>query len=265
MSFIVANQWIVKEKTKNVDKQVETSFVSTENVNTGSGMPEEDTIKNSENTTQDTSIHQTKESILTTYKGYPVIAKLEIPKINLETYVISEYSNQALGVSVTKFYGGNPNEIGNFCIAGHNYITKNMFHDLKKLSIGDTFTLVDTNNHEGIYKIYGDDLCYLPKGVPLLKGLRVLRSGLLLGTFKKNRFEPSQAFAMALTKKDVKNVIDFSLEEQNVVRYLKGETIEIPQQKEGWHLVCVDGYPLGWGKVQKGRLKNKYAVGWKWE
>ena len=154
ISFIFANQWIVKEKTKNVDKQVKTSFVSTENVNTGSGMPEEDTIKDSENTTQDTSIHQTKGSILTTYKGYPVIAKLEIPKINLETYVISEYSNQALGVSVTKFYGGNPNEVGNFCIAGHNYITKNMFHDLKKLSIGDTFTLVDTNNHEGIYKIY---------------------------------------------------------------------------------------------------------------
>ena len=154
ISFIFANQWIVKEKTKNVDKQVKTSFVSTENVNTGSGMPEEDTIKDSENTTQDTSIHQTKGSILTTYKGYPVIAKLKIPKINLETYVISEYSNQALGVSVTKFYGGNPNEVGNFCIAGHNYITKNMFHDLKKLSIGDTFTLVDTNNHEGIYKIY---------------------------------------------------------------------------------------------------------------
>ena len=154
ISFIFANQWIVKEKTKNVDKQVKTSFVSTENVNTGSGMPEEDTIKDSENTTQDTSIHQTKGSILTTYKGYPVIAKLEIPKINLETYVISEYSNQALGVSVTKFYGGNPNEVGNFCIAGHNYITQNMFHDLKKLSIGDTFTLVDTNNHEGIYKIY---------------------------------------------------------------------------------------------------------------
>ena len=29
-----------------------------------------------------------------------------------------------------------------------------MFHDLKKLSIGDTFTLIDINNHEGIYKIY---------------------------------------------------------------------------------------------------------------
>ena len=153
ISFIFANQ-IVKEKTKNVDKQVKTSFISTENVNTGSWKQEENTIKDNENTTQDTSFYQTEESILTTYKGYPVIAKLEIPKINLETYVISEYSNQALGVSVTKFYGGNPNEVGNFCIAGHNYITQNMFHDLKKLSIGDTFTLVDTNNHEGIYKIY---------------------------------------------------------------------------------------------------------------
>ena len=154
ISFIFANQWIVEEKTKNVDKQVKTSFVSTENVNTGTGMQEENTIKDNENNTKDTSIHPTKENILTTYKGYPVIAKLEIPKINLETYVISEYSNQALGVSVTKFYGGNPNEVGNFCIAGHNYITKNMFHDLKKLAIGDTFTLVDTNNYEGIYKIY---------------------------------------------------------------------------------------------------------------
>ena len=153
ISFIFANQ-IVKEKTKNVDKQVKTSFISTENVNTGSWKQEENTIKDNENTTQDTSFYQTEESILTTYKGYPVIAKLEIPKINLETYVISEYNIQALGVSVTKFYGGNPNEVGNFCIAGHNYITKNMFHDLKKLSIGDTFTLVDTNNYEGIYKIY---------------------------------------------------------------------------------------------------------------
>ena len=145
--YIFVRQWIEIEETKKVDKQVQTSFVSTENANIINEIQEE-------NITQDSSYSQTEESILTTYKGYPVIAKLEIPKIDLETYVISEYSDQALGVSVTKFYGGNPNEVGNFCIAGHNYITKNMFHDLKKLSIGDTFTLIDINNHEGIYKIY---------------------------------------------------------------------------------------------------------------
>lgn len=116
---------------------------------------------------------------------------------------------------------------------------------------------------KGIYKIYGDDLCYLPENVPMLKGLRVLRSGLQLGTFKKNRFEPSQAFALALTKQNVKNDIDLTYDE--AVRYLKGETISILEQKDGWCLVGIDGYALGWGKMQKGRLKNKYRTAWKWE
>ncbi len=151
---VLVNQWIEIREVGKVDKQVQTSFVSTENVNTRNEMEEENIILDDENMIQDTSINQTEKSLLTTYKGYPVIAKLEIPKIDLETYVISEYSNQALGVSVTKFYGGNPNEVGNFCIAGHNYITKNMFHDLKKLSIGDTFSLIDNNRKEGMYKIY---------------------------------------------------------------------------------------------------------------
>ena len=151
---VLVNQWIEIREVGKVDEQEQTSFVSTENVNTRNGIKEENIILDDENITQDTTINQAEEDILTTYKGYPVIAKLEIPKIDLETYVISEYSNQALGVSVTKFYGGNPNEVGNFCIAGHNYITKNMFHDLKNLSIGDTFTLIDTNHHEGFYKIY---------------------------------------------------------------------------------------------------------------
>ena len=54
--------------------------------------------------------------IMSYYKGYPVIAKLKIPKIHLETEVLKDYSDEALKVSVTKFYKGNPNQIGNFCI-----------------------------------------------------------------------------------------------------------------------------------------------------
>lgn len=42
---------------------------------------------------------------------------------------------------------------------------------------------------------------YMPEGMPGLKGIRVLRSGLLMGELKKNRFEPSQALAMNLKKK----------------------------------------------------------------
>ena len=86
-----------------------------------------------------------KENIIKNYKGYDVIAKLEIPSIFLETYVLSEFSNEALNISVTKFWGANPNKTGNLCIAGHNFINKNMFRNLKKLKIGDTIFLIDND------------------------------------------------------------------------------------------------------------------------
>ena len=73
-----------------------------------------------------------KEVIETEFKGYKVASKIYIPKISLETYVLEEYSTQALLTSVTKFYGANPNQIGNFCVAGHNYGPANMFQNLKK-------------------------------------------------------------------------------------------------------------------------------------
>ncbi|MBS6252384.1 MAG: sortase [Clostridium sp.] len=88
------------------------------------------------------------------YNGYPVIAKLEIEKINLDTLVLKEHNKQTLATSVTKFFGANPNEIGNFCIAGHNYITKNMFHNLKKVNVGDKIKLTDLTERSINYKVY---------------------------------------------------------------------------------------------------------------
>lgn len=88
------------------------------------------------------------------YNGYPVIAKLEIEKINLDTLVLKEHNKQTLATSVTKFFGANPNEIGNFCIAGHNYITKNMFHNLKKVNVSDKIKLTDLTGRSINYKVY---------------------------------------------------------------------------------------------------------------
>lgn len=149
---IFNNNQILKKEEQSIDKKIETSLVSTQN---SEQEEKKDTTQDEEiNTIQSENSINTEENILTTYKGYSVIAKLEIPKIELETYVISEYSEEALGVSVTKFYGGEPNEVGNFCIAGHNYIANNMFHDLKKLSNGDRIILIDSQNKDVIYEIY---------------------------------------------------------------------------------------------------------------
>ncbi len=110
-------------------------------------------------------------------------------------------------------------------------------------------------------EIHGKSLMQIPFGIDL-KGLRVMRSGLYIGDIKTKRFEPSQSFAMSLKKEDVKNTITFTLDDPLLIRYLKGESFEVSAD-DGWNLVCLEKFPLGWGKVQKGRMKNKYLPSWK--
>lgn len=93
-------------------------------------------------------------TIPTEYRGYDVDAKLEIPSIDLETYVLKNYSTNALLISVTKFFGGDPNEIGNYCISGHNFKNSNMFRNLKKLKLKDEIILTDQKNRTYQYEIY---------------------------------------------------------------------------------------------------------------
>lgn len=100
-----------------------------------------------------------------------------------------------------------------------------------------------------------------------LSGLRIMRSGLLLGECLKNRFEPSQALAMALSADRFDNVLNLSHSDERVVRYLKGETIEYDASEKinsGWVLICVEGFSLGFGKAARGSIKNKYLAGWRW-
>ena len=82
-----------------------------------------------------------KEKIAKEYKGYVVSAKLEIPKIKLDTYVLDEKSEEAMWVCPTKYYGSKPNEVGNYCIAAHNYNKENMFDKIIKLKEGDAIVI----------------------------------------------------------------------------------------------------------------------------
>lgn len=118
---------------------------------------------------------------------------------------------------------------------------------------------------DGTYFQNKEELFLLPADLKAPK-LRYLRTGLHLGTVKKERFEPSQALAMALKKEEYSNVLDLPSDHPAVIRYLKGETLDIPEAEaceSGWVLVCCDGYPLGWGKCVNGTLRNKYQAGWR--
>ena len=95
-----------------------------------------------------------KKILPTEVGGYKVVGKLEIPKINLSTYILEETNDDSLKESVTKLCGPNINEAGNFCILGHNYNKTTMFGNLKKLEINDTITLINMYGQKVQYMVY---------------------------------------------------------------------------------------------------------------
>lgn len=108
--------------------------------------------------------------------------------------------------------------------------------------------------------MFGDQLYAMPENMPGLKGLKVLRPGLHLGTLKKNRFEPSHALALSLKPEEVKNHWDLKSDSLEIRQYLSGQTFNAEGDK-GWYLVTVDGYSIGWGKLAGGIMKNHYPKG----
>ena len=113
---------------------------------------------------------------------------------------------------------------------------------------------------DGIFLLFGDQLYLAPKDMPALKGLKVLRPGLHLGTMKKGRFEPAHALALSLSPKDAVHCCNLSGDSREARQWINGMTLSKDGEK-GWQLVCVDGYSLGWGKLAGGILKNHYPKG----
>ena len=109
----------------------------------------------------------------------------------------------------------------------------------------------------------GTYLYGIPEGLPDIRGLRVVHWGWWLGTMRKKRFVPSHALAMGLDPKDVKSVIPLSLSNPDTLRFLRGEVLP-SKGRDGWTLVTLDGYPLGWGKRVNGRLKSHTPKWLRW-
>ena len=97
--------------------------------------------------------------------------------------------------------------------------------------------------------------------------LHSFEMGCISGTLRKTVSNLSQPFALSLRKGDAEAVISLPVSDQRLTRYLKGETLNIEPEEaahaKGWHLLCVEGYPIGFGKLVGQTLKNKYPAGWR--
>lgn len=111
-----------------------------------------------------------------------------------------------------------------------------------------------------------EQLYRLPDMEVDIKGLKVQRAGLHIGEFKKQRFEPSHSLALALKLNDAKNVVKLTCDNPQTIGFFNGQSVMLSDEqaaecKKGWALVCVDGYPAGWGKVNGAQVKNHYPKG----
>lgn len=164
-----------------------------------------------------------------------------------------QYSGEGHFIALIQKHGQTPQQKKIPVLKSHiskaNYQLVKEFY-LTYLNIEMPTLLYDNKNH--IYAIQ--------EHFPDLKGHRILRNGLYLGECKKNRFEPSLALALTLTKDDVKQYYSFDKDSIEIQKYLHGESIEGTNQK-GYGVLFVDNYPLSFYKESNKQAKNLYPKG----
>ena len=105
----------------------------------------------------DTNIDQgqiTNTYVTSDGKEYSMEAVVSIPKIDISYPVLTETSDELLEISVNKYWGPSPNEVGNYCVVGHNYKNGKMFGRLHELKNGDVVELEDLTGRVLHYKVY---------------------------------------------------------------------------------------------------------------
>jgi len=114
-----------------------------------------------ENINQNESLQQSDKNVITSGKytdskgnQYSIVGVVNIPKINSKYPIIAETTEQLLKVSVCKFWGSNPNEVGNLCIIGHNYRNSKFFSKVPTLVVGDIVEVTDLIGKTLKYQVY---------------------------------------------------------------------------------------------------------------
>ena len=113
------------------------------------------------------------------------------------------------------------------------------------------------------YHVIDERILSLPdvELLPDMDGMNILRAGVKLGDFKKNRIEPHHNLATSLTPYEFKRRLIMECEDTICARYISGEELEIDNWINGWGVATVNGITLGLGKAVNGHLKNKYPKG----
>jgi len=142
--------------TENVEK-IDNNVDSEESLNqtrTSSGVSSSSETSEGSNSAIGSSRNITGTYTAPNGQKYVTVGAINIPSIDVNYPILSETSDKLLKVSVCKFWGCNPNEVGNLCIAGHNYRNSKFFSKVLKLTVGDIVEITDLENRTLKYSVY---------------------------------------------------------------------------------------------------------------
>lgn len=111
-------------------------------------------LTNIEQELQQVILETSIETIEPEYKGYKIEGIIEIPEIDIKYPIINTTTEETMELSITKFWGPQVNEIGNYTVAGHNNKDGTMFGKTKYLEIGDIIKLTNLKNETIEYEIF---------------------------------------------------------------------------------------------------------------
>lgn len=119
-------------------------------------------INSNPSNVQPEPVKNSNKVVKTTQNGfkYTSIATVKIPKINVEYPILDgetdsvEETEALLKIAPTKFWGPEPNEVGNFCVVGHNYRNSKFFSKVPTLVNGDMIEITDLTGKTVNYRVY---------------------------------------------------------------------------------------------------------------
>lgn len=149
--LVIKKPSIQNEEDNNLDdekeKQIEDENIQ-DNVNEEQQSPEQN---NNENIKSQNKANQKQDNNSS-------IGELNIPRLNIKYSILSSTSTETLKISLTRYWGTYPNEIGNMVVLGHNYKNGKFFSNLYKINIGDIIKITDKTGTTLDYSVYKTDI-----------------------------------------------------------------------------------------------------------
>ena len=119
-------------------------------------IPEEEEVAQTKTvqTERTVDVPDEQKSVANDGTVYYTIGVINIPSIKVNYPILSTYSDALLKIAPCKFHGPNPNEVGNLCIAGHNYKNSKFFSKVPNLKSGDKIEITDLGGNTVTYTVY---------------------------------------------------------------------------------------------------------------